>query len=194
MLCKMRPLGFRPGAGKKNSLTIQEVASLIICKLHKIISPDQCLPTVRSRPSITPLMNCDISGLGTLHPSKIMTLKTVSLLIANGGWWLLACAIRRAAVSAWVNVPVLIPANHCYRKWITEARTAANPSSVLSQPARAAYWSRWWWMLTFIAGSLLLIHQGLQPKTTRWKVLYFHQELVNFISAPSTPLSSCLSL
>lgn len=57
-------------------------------------------------------MNCDISGLGTqpLPPPQIITLKTVSLLIANGGWWLLACAIRRTAVSAWVNVPVLIPA------------------------------------------------------------------------------------
>lgn len=68
---------------------------------------------------------------------------------------------------------------------------------MLSQPARAAYWSRWWWMLTFIVGSLLLIHQGLQPKTTRWKVLCFHQELVNSIAkAPpsSVSLLSNLSL
>lgn len=64
---------------------------------------------------------------------------------------------------------------------------------MLSQPARAAYWSRWWWMLTFIVGSLLLIHQGLQPKTTRWKVLCFHQELVDSIAKAPPSSASLLS-
>lgn len=55
-------------------------------------------------------MSVALAHVSSRHIPQIMTLKTMSLLIANGGWWLLACAIGRTAVSAWVNVPILIPA------------------------------------------------------------------------------------
>lgn len=102
MLCKMSPLRFRPE--EKYSVTIQEVAPLILYKLRKIIRLTSVYQ-VTSVSNITALMNCEFSGLPwhALLPSNEPH-KCGQETVAFG-----LCPQERTAVSGWVNVPVLIP-------------------------------------------------------------------------------------